>query len=298
MRARDEDAAVGGAHPLLAEVQRRLDDDIDLAALAERFGYSPFHFHRVFTKGVGETPKAHIARLRLEKALLLVVATNTTVLDIALTVGFKNHETFTRAFKRQFGATPRKIRDDARKIDRGAPDRRLGRSEDSFTLSDVRFVTLPPMHLLAVRRIGPYTDQHAPAYTDGDPYWPGLVAWAEARGIGYSRLSYGFYLDMPGITPDEAQRSDLCIEIDREVVGDERYFYAPFAGGEFGVIEHRGPYPTLPQAYRVLVDAILTVPDRYVLNGAPPFEIHREVHRGGDPNANVTEVYFPVTRVR
>src|SRR5262245_58600977 len=93
--------AVGGRHPLLAEVQRNLDDDIDLAALAARFGYSPSHFHRMFTKGVGETPKAHVARLRLEKALLLVAVTQATFLDIALAVGFRSHETFTRAFKRQ-----------------------------------------------------------------------------------------------------------------------------------------------------------------------------------------------------
>lgn len=285
-------ASVGGAHPLLAEVQRRLDDDIDLVALAERFGYSPFHFHRLFTKGVGETPKTHVARLRLEKALLLVAVTRATFLDIALAVGFQNHETFTRAFKRQFGMTPRALRADARNRHRGQSEGR----EEPYTLSRPRFVSLPPKHLLAVRRMGPYTEPFAPPYMDGDPYWSYLVDWAEAHGLGHSRLPYGFFPDMPGITPPEAMRADFCIEIEQEVAGDGHCFYAPFAGGMFAMIIHRGPSSTLPQAYYALVDAILAVPDRYALNGAAPFQIHREVHQGGAPDASVTEVYFPVAQ--
>ena len=70
----------------------------------------------------------------------------------------------------------------------------------------------------------------------------------------------------------------------------------PFAGGTFGAIEHRGGYDTVPRAYRALVNAILAPSSRYRLNGAPPFQVMREVQVGGDPDANLTEVYFPVER--
>jgi AraC family transcriptional regulator len=274
------------------EVQRRLEDDIDLAALAERFGYSPFHFHRIFTKGVGETPKAHVARLRLEKALLLVAVTRATFLDIALAVGFENHETFTRAFKRQFGVTPRALRSNASNPRRRQSDN----SEETYTLSRPRFVSLPSKHLLAMRRMGPYTEPFVPPYMDGDPFWNHLVAWAEGHGVGHSRLPYGFFPDMPGITPPEAMRADFCIEVERKVTGDPPCFYAPFVGGTFAMIEHRGPSSTLPQAYFALVDAILAVSNRFVLNGGSPFQIHREVHPEADLGAGLTEVYFPVAR--
>lgn len=295
MKARDDrGGVVWGAHPLLAEVHRELDHNIDLAQFAERFGYSQFHFHRLFKRVLGETPKAHVSRLRLEKALLLVAVTNATFLEIALTVGFQNHETFTRAFKRQFGTTPRELRSRARSSER----RPAERHEGEYVLSRVRFITLPAKHFLAVRHIGPYDEPVAPPYTGDDGYWSGLVRWAEAHEVGHRPLPYGFYLDMPGITPGNAMRADLCIEIDREVAADGRYFYAPFAGGIFGVIEHRGPYSTLPHAYYALVDAILAMSDKYILNSAPPFEIRREVHVGGDPAANRSEVYFPVARLR
>ncbi|MXO61090.1 helix-turn-helix domain-containing protein [Altererythrobacter salegens] len=283
---------VASTDPLLAEIQRQLDADIDLSGLAERFGYSPYHFHRVFTRSVGETPRGHIARLRLEKALLLVVASEATFLDIALAVGFRNHETFTRAFKRQFGTTPRELRREARQVERKPPDR----LDEEYSLSKARFAMLPARHMLAVRHIGSYDEPFALPYLPEDTYWNGLVAWAEAHDLGHSRLPYGFFLDMPGITPDAAMRADFAIEIEREVTPDGRYFYLPFDGGTFGVIEHRGPHNTLPQAYRALVNAIFAVPEKYVLSGAPPFQVHREVHVDGDPADNLTEVYFPDTR--
>jgi AraC-like DNA-binding protein len=43
--------------PLLIEVQQNLDRDLDLELLARKYGYSTFHFHRVFSNVVGETPK-------------------------------------------------------------------------------------------------------------------------------------------------------------------------------------------------------------------------------------------------
>lgn len=42
-----------GLVPLLIEIQNDLDQDVSLSSLAERAGYSPFHFHRLFSKAAG-----------------------------------------------------------------------------------------------------------------------------------------------------------------------------------------------------------------------------------------------------
>src|SRR5687768_4324233 len=89
--------------PLLLDVESNLEQDLTLDSLARRFGYSPFHFHRYFSGAFGETPKRHVDRLRLERAAYKLAITHDSVLDIALAVGFKSHETFSRAFKRAFG---------------------------------------------------------------------------------------------------------------------------------------------------------------------------------------------------
>src|SRR5688572_32840766 len=100
--------------PLLIDVQSNLDREISLESLARQYGYSPFHFHRFFSSAVGETPKRHVDRLRLERAAYKLAITGETVLAIALSVGFKNHETFSRAFKRAFAHSPSGYRRAAR----------------------------------------------------------------------------------------------------------------------------------------------------------------------------------------
>ena len=82
---------------------------IEKMALAACF--SRRQFHRLMLQVLGETPGTHQRRLRLDRAPWLLLTSHTTVFDIALETGFENHETFTRAFRRQFGVTPSAFRE-------------------------------------------------------------------------------------------------------------------------------------------------------------------------------------------
>jgi AraC family transcriptional regulator len=289
---------ISGEDPRLVEAQDRLDEDLSLDALARSFGYSPFHFHRVFTREVGETPKAHVDRLRLERGWLLVAVTDESILDIALTVGFKSHETFARAFKRCYGLTPTEFRRRAKAAQKERVERNRSFRGAGCTLSEVRFVRLPATRLLAIRHVQSYATLRLAPLTADDPYWTTLVAWAEAKKIAYTPVAIGIYHDIPGVTPEDAQRSDFCIPLGAGAEPTEPFRCIPFEAGEFGVIEHLGPYTTIDQAYRNLADEIRRAADRYMFDSIAPFQIFREVHIGGDPNLNRTEVYFRVTRRR
>ena len=64
----------------------------------------------MFSIFAGETPKAYTLRLRVSRGAALLLTTNQSILDVALASGFNNHESFTRAFARQFRMTPRGYR--------------------------------------------------------------------------------------------------------------------------------------------------------------------------------------------
>jgi len=95
--------------PLIRRI-RTLRAPATLRALASTAGWSPFHLHRAFRRVVRETPKQYLLRLQLEQAAVRLVTTDDSVLNIALACGFENHETFTRAFRRHFGAAPSRYR--------------------------------------------------------------------------------------------------------------------------------------------------------------------------------------------
>ena len=71
-RPSKEPEVLDGIAPLLIGVQTHPERDVSLESLAREWGYSSSHFHRLFTEMVGETPKAHVERVRLERAALRV----------------------------------------------------------------------------------------------------------------------------------------------------------------------------------------------------------------------------------
>jgi AraC-like DNA-binding protein len=85
--------------PLLVYIQAHLDGDLSLHALSRQAGWSPAYFHRVFKAVLGETPRAYVTRLRLQRSAFRLLIQDATLLDITLECGFHNHETFTSAFR-------------------------------------------------------------------------------------------------------------------------------------------------------------------------------------------------------
>jgi len=59
---------------------------------------------------VGSTYSDIVDQARFQKAESLLIKTDTRLLDISLSLGYQNASSFTRAFKRQAGVTPREYR--------------------------------------------------------------------------------------------------------------------------------------------------------------------------------------------
>lgn len=85
----------------LVYIQTHLQEELPLEELAGRVGFSPFHFHRVFTEYVGEPVKEYVRRLRLEHSAYRLKIGGDPIVQIAMDAGFRTHESFTRAFKKQ-----------------------------------------------------------------------------------------------------------------------------------------------------------------------------------------------------
>jgi AraC family transcriptional regulator len=106
MSTQPEPALLNRIQPVLAFAAKHREEDISLAALAARSGLSRFHLHRLFSAAAGETPKQFTLRLRLDQAALLLLKSQRSILNVALSCGFRSHEAFCRAFRRRFGTTP------------------------------------------------------------------------------------------------------------------------------------------------------------------------------------------------
>lgn len=91
-------------------IERHADGELFLGSLAQEAGLSPYHFLRTFEQLTGLTPHQYIRRMRLRAAAMRLLSETKKVLDIALDCGFGDVSNFNRAFRAEFGLSPRKYR--------------------------------------------------------------------------------------------------------------------------------------------------------------------------------------------
>ncbi|MBD2860633.1 AraC family transcriptional regulator [Paenibacillus oceani] len=95
-------------------VQRGIDymqanfmESIGVSDVADYIGVHRTYLTRLFTKAIGMPPTAYLCKLRMEQAMYYLRETQLTVTAIAHSVGYPDIYTFTRAFSRYYGMSPR-----------------------------------------------------------------------------------------------------------------------------------------------------------------------------------------------
>nr|BBH85323.1 AraC family transcriptional regulator [Thermosporothrix sp. COM3] len=85
-------------------------ESINVAEIADLVGIQRSHFSTSFTAQVGITPQAYLHTLRMKKAVQLLTETDFSITEIALSLGYTNSSTFSRAFQRSLGVSPSSYR--------------------------------------------------------------------------------------------------------------------------------------------------------------------------------------------
>ncbi|MDP4095125.1 MAG: AraC family transcriptional regulator [Bacillota bacterium] len=100
---------------IISEVVEHIEccigESLQLSELSSRAGISDFHFNRMFKTVAGVTLKQYILGRKLTIAMEQLKSTKKPVIDIAMELGFQYPEVFSRAFKKQFGASPVNFRE-------------------------------------------------------------------------------------------------------------------------------------------------------------------------------------------
>lgn len=94
---------------ILDYIDAHVEQNPTVADISEVAGYSPFHFNRLFAAHMGIPVMEYMRIRKLQHAAVRVVE-GERLLDIALHYGFASHESFTRAFTRLYGASPKRFR--------------------------------------------------------------------------------------------------------------------------------------------------------------------------------------------
>ncbi|WP_433730976.1 helix-turn-helix transcriptional regulator [Nocardia sp. CA-129566] len=81
-------------------------EPLNLDELATAAGVSKYHFLRAFAAVYGLTPAAYLAERRIERAQDYLRATNLTVTEVCMLVGYSSLGSFSSKFRQLVGVTP------------------------------------------------------------------------------------------------------------------------------------------------------------------------------------------------
>ena len=216
-----------------------LDEHHETAALAKMAGVSERNFHRLFLKTLGETPQAHVHRLRLERAAAWLAYTQLPTIQAALNGVYESREGFTRAFHVHFGCTPREFRQRVRDMAAQTPARCPGELGAPYE------TTLPPLRLAA----WPHRGSAFGAATA----WLKLGAWGARTGV---LTPHAFAItvlhDDDGIVPSDFARTDAALALgpsQEPPSGGGLPFVYELEGGRHVAIPYEGSFGALERAW-------------------------------------------------
>jgi len=234
-------------------IENNIDQPLDLNKIAAIANFSPFHFHRIFTFLIGETPVDFIQRIRIERAALaLLNHKEKSITEIAYNCGFSSISLFSRTFRKYFGMTAREFNNlekpvfskDGRFFSK---NRQLLSKNKKYDFElDSEFCTvelnqliimgtnievkeMPEMNVIYCRHTGAF-DQIYKAYEK-------LARWAIPRNL-YDPLhtkTVSVTHDDPSITELDKVRQSACIVVDQDVKVEGEIGKMIIAGGKYAV---------------------------------------------------------------
>ena len=92
------------------EMRQKMDEEINLKALAQKHNVSYSFFRKMFKKYTGVSPGQYHLQLRLTRAKELLVSTDKSIKEISYELGFQTIFYFSNMFKKKEGVTPSSFR--------------------------------------------------------------------------------------------------------------------------------------------------------------------------------------------
>jgi len=192
------------------------DDVVTAEEVSNVVGFSRYHLSRMFQTYFHESPRDLIVRTRVERAAVRLLNTKASINSIAADEGYANAESFSRAFRTEYGMTPRDFRKVRRDWQLPCPSG-LHWHEilERLPLLDggplpVEVVLMPKLRLATLRHVGPY-ERTLSGWKELELKLPGRP-W-ERPGTRLMTVYHDDWLVKPGHT----QRCDLGFTVPHDL---------------------------------------------------------------------------------
>lgn len=268
-------------------ISENISENLNLNSLSEAAYFSPFHFHRIFSAIVKETPLDFVKRVRLEKAANMLIHNKSfSITEICYDCGFSSPAVFSRSFKNHFGKSATEWKKENIKKSKNSKTGSKKSKADfhsGYYFENINFDfqnnTERTKMNVEVKNISKITVAYA-ANLEGyktekiAEAWERITKWAYAnRVIGPASKFIGISFDNPDITPRDKCRYYACISINDNTEVSNGIGKLELKEGRYGVYRFKGGMTEIEQTYKNLYGSWLPE-SGYQPDDHPCYEIY------------------------
>ncbi len=284
---------------VLDYIETNLDADLSLEGLSKKAHYSPYHFHRVFSIVVGEKLNEFVNRKRIERiASILLVDQNITLKNLAYRYGFNSANSFSRAFKKYYGASPTKFKSEGKKI-----LSKIGIvpfSLENYICSignikqwmkmnaQIAIKELPELKLASISNIG--------EFDKAGKMFQRLMEWGAQKKVLSTTdfKAITIYHDNPNVTQPSKVRFSTCITIRKDINADGAIRQLNLKKGIYAVGHFEIKAEEISTAWKNM--CVWVLENGYEFKDGDFFEMYHNDHRTHPEQKIILDICIPLEK--
>ena len=279
MRSSTENIYQEKVNQVIDYISANLHQPLQLDVIAERICISRRQLLRIMRSALNESLYAYMARQRMERAIMYMQTEEMTLAELAARVGYDNPQSFSKAFRKLFGISPKAYINELN----ARLQEYVKSSGGKYETASSEICEEEDLNLIYIRIVGQYGEEM--------PYkmaWNKLIKFLEEKqALSAATRFIGLSFDDPNVTIAGQCRFYACATIDKPVEAVGVFGTLRLRKGKYAVYTLKDSYSNLQEFYNNI-----SVSCNHAIRYGMLFEeyIH---YNGTDSEAALTKIYIP-----
>ena len=252
---------------------------IQLDVIADKINVSQRQLLRIMRSALNESLYTYVARQRIERAVLYMQTEEMSLTTLSSMVGYDNPQSFSKAFKKQFGISPKAYINELQ-------SRLEGYVQSSGNRSSLQaeICYFEGLELVYIRIFG--------KYGEAEPYeiaWNKLMLFLkDNQALTLETRFIGLSFDDPNVTNYNQCRFYACASVKKKIVPTGEFGTIRLQQGKYAVYTLKGSCSGLQELYNNI-----SVNFEHTIRHGMAFEEYIS-YRTENSKENITKIYMPI----
>ena len=262
-------------------ISSHLQEPLKLAVLADKINVSQRQLLRIMHSSLNESLASYVSRQRIERAVMYLQTENMDLTTLAIMVGYENAQSFSKAFKKQYGISPKNyVRELQMRLESYV---KSSGNRNADLHAEVREVN--DIELVYIRITGKYGED--------EPYktaWNKLLCFLEKNNALTNDTRFiGISFDDPNVTKSNQCRFYACASVNKKNVPNGEFGAIQIKRGKYAVYTMQGSYSGLQELYNNI-----SVNFEHTIRHGLAFEEYLNSSQDTKEGDLLTKIYIPI----